>query len=262
MEEKACGIVESKELPIIVATTNPTKIKRFEWFIKLWSWNTKINAKMYTLNDLGITDFNCPEIYYDFRSNAALKRDMLFWRINEDPASSFKCDIKMITRDHYVILADDSGVEIPELNYWPGVKTKRCGDEYNMTSAQMITNRVFSEIPDLDDHWGIINSAIAAKCVYNDCTDAKKQRRTEVLDAQCSQNVRFVKSPTDAGLETAWDICAPFVKLHDGTIYQCNTYSGMTIQTSILYGDYMWKAFEAVMNRIAQNNAFIKQVQS
>lgn len=227
-----------KPIPIILATTNPTKITKMRRFAEIWQWNHRIQLAVYTPSDIGIDDIDCPEIYYTFEQNAALKVDHMIWTLNEDPR--VKCDFD-IKKDPYIIMASDSGLEIPVLNNWPGVKTKRCCEGTGMTSAEYILHEINCKIPNIEDHDGCVTNATVAKlfnCIKDDnifTSSAKHQQDVIIARPECSDK-----------LYTVWDICSPY-KYFNGQLNQCKTYTQMTIDESILHGDYMWKSFEKVM---------------
>lgn len=228
-----------KPIPIILATTNPTKIRKITRFAEIWQWEHRIELRVYTPNDIGIADIDCPEIYYTFEQNAALKVDHMIWTLNED--RGLKCDFD-IKKDPYIIMASDSGLEIPALNNWPGVKTKRCcmGTGLNMTSAEYILHELNRKIPNSEDHDGYVVNATVAK-LFNYGTD-----NVFTSSSKDCQDVIISRPECSDKVFTAWDICSPY-KYFNGQLHKCKTYTEMSINESIIYGDYMWQSFEKVM---------------
>ena len=230
-----------KPIPIILATTNATKIRKITRFAEIWQWEHRIGLRVYTPNDIGIADIDCPEIYYTFEQNAALKVDHMIWTLNED--RGLKCDFD-IKKDPYIIMANDSGLEIPVLNNWPGVKTKRCCKGTDMTSAEYILYELNRKIPNSEDHDGYVVNATVAK-LFNYGTD-----NVFTSSSKDFQDVIISRPECSDKVFTMWDICSPYRVYSNGYIAQCKTYTQMSIDESILYGDYMWKSFESVMKCI------------
>ena len=233
-----------KPIPIILATTNATKIEKFMRFIEVWEWNHQIKLKGYTIYDLGIKNFDCPEIYYTYEANAALKADYMKYMLKEDP--DVKCDFD-INKDPYIIMANDSGLEIPALDNWPGIRTKRCCKGTDMTSAEYILHEIGCKLPKDEDHDGVMKTSTVALLTNFDASEA-------IHWTQCSgkgeQDVNIEHPTCPEKLYTAWDICSPYRVYSNGYIAQCKTYTQMSIDESILYGDYIWKSFDSVMKCI------------
>lgn len=233
-----------KPIPIILATTNATKLDMFMRFIELWEWNHHIKLKGYTIYDLGIKNFDCPEIYYTYEANANLKADYMKYMLKEDP--DVKCDFD-INKDPYIIMANDSGLEIPALDNWPGVRTKRCCKGTDMTSAEYILHEIGCKLPNDEDHDGVMKTSTTVLLTNFGANDAIRWRRCV---GKGEQDVNIVHPTFPKKLYTAWDICRPYRVYSNGYTDQCKTYSQMTIDESILYGDYIWKSFDSVMKCI------------
>lgn len=246
-----------KPIPIILATTNATKIEKFHRFVEIWGWNHHTRLEMYTPKDLGIENFDCPEIYYTYEANAALKADYMKYMLKEDPG--VKCDFN-IDKDPYIILANDSGLEIPALDNWPGVKTKRCCKGTDMTSAEYILHKVGCKLPIDEDRDGVMKTSTVALFTNFD-TSAVKCIRWAKCVGNGEQDVNISRPTWPEKLYTAWDICSPYRVYSNGYMAQCKTYTQMSVDESILYGDYMWKSFDEVMKCVgSQIDAYIEQL--
>lgn len=235
------------KIPVIIATTNHVKIARLTIFLNHIAKNLPIEFVCYTLDDLGIKDDNCPEIYYTFEGNSNLKNDYFYYMIREH-VESFK-------EKSFLLVTNDAGLSIPVLENWPNVHTKRCWMNYPpeeniTTSAQAIIHEASKLDP--THRFGYFTCATTVSICRNTYLSKGITRYVpaplsrDVLTMESSQMVKIV---TDVPLEeqkTAWDVCAPLVNQNE----ECNrTYRHLTYFQLVNYGDPMYKSLESVMNR-------------
>ena len=255
--EKIAYRVSSKyplsELPVILATTNKTKIEKFTEFLSLFEYRCGIKFHIDTLKSIGLESFDCPEPYYTYEENARLKNAMVFYYINEG-----KTQFQYPVSD-YLIITDDTGLEISDLDGWPGVKTKRAAETIphytGMTSAEAILEKL-STLPDkLEKLHGALKSSCVVSLAYDRPVDGSEPSRIIPSDRMTfcgfgTQLVRFVEPEKDEKVFTAWDICSPSNADEISGLFHYNlpVYSKMPISKSMLYEDYMWQSFKKAMD--------------
>lgn len=251
------GIGYPAGIPIVLATGNTVKIARFKDYIEHFAAKHRF---LYTLHIL--SNVSAPEIYYHYTENAKIKNDMAYYQLNEGEVVS---DPEMPTYfdwnyGDYIIITDDSGLEIPALDNWPGVKTKRAAVNYNpvdgtkdprdMSSAEVILDNI-SRLDESERH-GFIYSACCVSLV--NCSRKIIPEKRCVAISKGSQPVliglpeNFKERPM-----TAYDICSPCIYYgdkEDSPRFTRPTYSQMSTAEMMLYGDYMYHAFDCAMEQI------------
>ena len=233
-------------LPVILATTNPIKLERLKVFLDLYGFENGCNFEIETLDSINATDFDCPEIYYNYSDNSKLKNDMLYYMITEG-GTSFEY------RDgDYLIITTDNGLEIPKLHGWPGVHTKRANSyKYrgeagkNETSAEAILEQA-SDLNESDRN-GSMHCACAISLVFFESSGSIYPNNKHVFIGQGSQKVQIIYPSSNEKVYTAWDICAPRHDLNSDKILP--VHSKISIEKSMIYGDFMYQAFSEAMDR-------------
>lgn len=245
-------------IPIVLATGNNVKINRFKDYIEHFAAKHRF---LYTLHTL--SDASAPEIYYSYTENAKIKNDMAYYRLNESecvPNPIMPTYGKDYHYGDYIIITDDSGLEIPALDNWPGVKTKRAATNYNpvddtkdprdMSSAEVILDNI-SRL-DESERRGFIYSACCVSLVNCDRKVFPAKRCVAICKGVQPVLIglpeNFIGRPM-----TAYDICSPYIQYEnteDSPIFTRPTYSQMSTAEMMIYGDYMYHAFDCAMEQI------------
>lgn len=117
---------------LIYATSNPGKI------MEMGKHLSSLGIKVETMNDFGIKDFDVPETGSSLGENAEIKVRAYL------EALKAKSDLR---GDKFLVISDDTGLEIDGLGGQPGIKVRRWKG-YKMTDEE-ITEHVLSEMKNL-----------------------------------------------------------------------------------------------------------------
>jgi XTP/dITP diphosphohydrolase len=129
---------------IVFATTNRGKVLEFETIMRELS----VNAHLHTLDALGI-DGEIDETGETFAENACIKAMHAYNLLKSNGlAQSFDCDgspadiRSQFKIDATLVIAEDSGLEIPALGNWPGINSKRIAqkDVYRIALVNSAVN--------------------------------------------------------------------------------------------------------------------------
>ena len=102
------------DITVIIATTNDKKIELYKQFLKYFGYISGIKLPTYSIPEINSSfKMDCPEPYYEFKDNAALKASYLYYKINE----------KELTGSEFV--TNDSGLRISELGRLAWCKNKK-----------------------------------------------------------------------------------------------------------------------------------------
>lgn len=228
-----------KHIHVVIASSSSIKIEKMEAVISSFAFRTGIKLIPVTLDNMLVDHISCIEPYYNYESNAILKVDTAYYHLNEGKIIGGPGQM-WFDHEPYIIMANDSGLEIPFLNGWPGIFTKRCGKVASLSAAEAIIAKLGDNIKDLTKNCGELISATTIMCVR---PSANRERvanapndRKEMLTEITTQDVRIIDTKS---YDHVHDICRPYVKLSDDTVKMApDTLSRMDIQTSWMYGDY------------------------
>lgn len=117
---------------LIYATSNPGKI------MEMTKHLLALGIKVETINDFGIKDFDVPETGTSLGENAEIKVRAYLAALKE------RSDLR---GDKFLVISDDTGLEIDGLGGQPGIKVRRWKG-YRMTDEE-ITEHVLSEMKNL-----------------------------------------------------------------------------------------------------------------
>lgn len=214
-----------------------------------------IHFDYYAIPDLCSTyNMNCPEPYYTFGENSELKANYVNFDITEKENCFGGCEF--FSNGNFIVISNDCGLEISELNNWPGVKTKRCNKYIRMnTSAEAIIYRLneehFQKTP-LDE---MFYDASKLHALYTSSTTVLTHIKDYDNNIHCktytntySQDVGIIdpriKNPNES-IETMWDITTPISRFEENEhifYYDNRPISKLNIDTLILLDDPMFKS--------------------
>ena len=250
-------------ITVIIATTNDKKIELYKQFLNYFRYISGIRLPTYSIPEMNSSfKMDCPEPYYEFKDNAALKASYLYYKINEKELSGSEFVIN--GNDNYIIIANDSGLQISELGGWPGVKTKRCyKDVYapelgkELTSAEAIIYQMNKHnLP--TDSWD--NSSydvdkvhamfVSSTCILTHTRQQPNYRNNIHVETKF-QEVAIIDPRTNDSeiqIETMWDITTPIRRYdNDTTQYDSKPISKLSIETLMLLGDPIFESFMECM---------------
>lgn len=257
-----------ESIPILLATTNKTKIKKFRKYINYMEYTLNIEFSVYSIDEFGY-DPNCPEPYFTFEQNASLKANVTYFDVCED-------EIGLNNKKKlFIILANDSGLRVNELNGWPGVKTKRNWLEFvddhpevDTSAKGILYNTIETrEKPILNGEYVSATTALLGGYLLTEVENPvvvtnTKSSTVRIIDPRkCS--AEFANYP----LETMWDVTTP-AKYNpcedDGpfTIYEPKPISAMSDEQLMLLDDPMFKScyasLHSILNAIANKISELK----
>lgn len=248
------------DITVIIATTNDKKIELYKQFLKYFGYISGIKLPTYSIPEINSSfKMDCPEPYYEFKDNAALKASYLYYKINEKELTGSE----FVTNDNYIIITNDSGLRISELGGWPGVKTKRCYKDAsaelgrNVTSAEAIIYQMNKyNLP--ADSWNYSNydvdkvhaTYVSSTCILTHTRQQPKYRKNIHTETKF-QEVAIIDPRTNDSeiqIETMWDITTPIRRYDDDTTqYDSKPISKLSIETLMLLGDPMFESFMECM---------------
>ena len=248
-------------ITVIIATTNDKKIELYKQFLNYFGYISGIKLPTYSIPEIDSSfKMDCPEPYYEFKDNAALKASYLYYKINEKELTGSE----FVTNDNYIIIANDSGLRISELGGWPDIKTARAyKDVYapelgnKLTSAEAIIYQMNKHnLP--TDSW--INSnydvdkvhatSVSSTCILTH-TRQQPNYRNNIHTETKFQEVAIIDPRTNESevqIKTMWDITTPIRRYDDDTTqYDLKPISKLSIETLMLLGDPMFESFMECM---------------
>lgn len=244
--------VRGIEMYVLIATENRTKIDYFNSFIRYFKYLTGIKLIPITISDMDSEyKLNYPEPYYSFRENARLKADCVYFDINEGKITG--SHILKAHNDPFMILTNDSGLCIQELDGWPGVKTKRCYEEVGTrTAAEAIIGEIDNKLGVYrDDYGNYDNNKLHATYKSSTCVIVGNLKSRHIhpytVVKSASHNVG-ISDPrimdTNLLIETMWDITT-LINRYDNRIvrYSSNPISKTNIETLMLACEPIYKSF-------------------
>lgn len=245
--------MEIYEINVVLATTSTNKIARITAAIDAFEFKTGIKLVPHTLNEIVKVETDCIEPYYNYESNAELKADVAYFNLNESERIVSSKSEWLTRKEPYIIIANDSGVELDAFDGWPGVFTKRCGEELGKNSAEMIFDRVCSDhIIDVTKNQGSIVASTALLLVTplsRDRIAGAPEDRKELMTVTSTQDIiidgSFCQAPTHV-----YDICVPCTTLSNGKKRVApSTIAKLPIYEAMAYGDYLCESVTIALNR-------------
>lgn len=255
--------IDCGDITVIIATTNDKKIELYKQFLHYFRYISGIRLPTYSIPEMNSSfKMDCPEPYYEFKDNAALKASYLYYKINEKELSGSEFVIN--GNNNYIIIANDSGLQISELGGWPGVKTKRCyKDVYapelgkELTSAEAIIYQMNKHnLP--TDSWDnssydvdkVHATFVSSTCILTHTRQQPNYRNNIHVETKF-QEVAIIDPRTNDSeiqIETMWDITTPIRRYdNDTTQYDSKPISKLSIETLMLLGDPIFESFMECM---------------
>lgn len=237
------------EIHVVLATTSTRKIERMTSTIEAFEFKTGIKLIPQPLYEIVKIETDCIEPYYNYEANAELKADVAYFNLNESPRI-ITGDTEWLThRDPYIIIANDSGVELDAFDGWPGIFTKRCGEPMKQNPAETILDRVSSDMR--KNHGSIVaaTSLMMVRPLSGDRVAGAPEDRREQITVTASQDIiidgSFCQKPANV-----YDICVPCVTLSNGARRTApTTIAKMSMCESMAYGDHLCESILTALHQ-------------